>query len=91
MKLRTSHQHPCLPKEWIIFPAVQPFDVFGCLAPVFGPFRFLLDAVLMDGFLAFLYGTVEVALADFTTVLVAYGIEWKLLSKVVFISHFFFQ
>ena len=91
MKLRTSHQHPCLPKEWIVFPAVQPFNVFGCLASVLGPFRSLLDAVLVDGFLAFIDGAFEVALTDFTAVLVAHCIEWNLLGKVVLIGHFFFQ
>ena len=91
IELRTAHQHPCLPEERVVFPATQPFDVFGCLAAVFGPFRSSLDAVLMDGLLAFLDGAVEVGLADFPAVLVAHGIERNLLGIVVLVSRLFLQ
>ena len=73
-KLGAAHQHPCLPKERIIFTALQPFQVFSSLAAFLVPYRAALDAVLVNGFFAFLDGAVVVRLAQFAAVLVAYSI-----------------
>lgn len=50
---------------------MQPFQVFGCLAAFLVPYRAALDAMLVNGFLAFLDGAVVVRLAQFAAVLVA--------------------
>ena len=90
-KLGTAHQHPCLPEEWIIFTAMQPFQVFGCLAAFLVPYRAALDAMLVNGFLAFLDGAVVVRLAQFAAVLVANRIIRNHFRVIVLISVFLFE
>ena len=48
---------------------MQPFQVFGSLAAFLVPYRAALDAMLVNGFLAFLDGAVVVRLAQFAAVL----------------------
>ena len=45
----------------------------------------------LDGFLRFLDGSVEIALADFFRVLVADGVERNQLGEVVLVALFFLQ
>jgi len=63
LKLRLTHEQPGPPEEGVVFAAPQPLQVLGCLSSALIPFRASLDAVLLDGFLRFLYGAVEVAFA----------------------------
>ena len=90
-KLGAAHQHPCLPKERIIFTALQPFQVFSCLAAFLVPYRAALDAMLVNGFLAFLDGAVVVRLAQFAAVLVANRIIRNHFRVIVLISVFLFE
>ena len=90
-ELASAHQHPCLPEEWIILSAAEPLDVLGCLASVLGPLGASLDAMLVDGFLALLYGTVKLALAQLAAVLIAHGVEGNLLGVIVLVAILLFE
>ena len=91
MKLCPSHQQPCFPQEGIILPAVQPFDVFWSLPSFLIPYRALLNAMLVDGFLAFQDGSVEVGFSYFFAILVADRIQGDDLRIVVLVACLLFQ
>ena len=85
VELRTAHEHPCLPKEGVIFLSTEPFDVALGLLAALRPFGTFLDAMALDGFLGFLNGGVELTLAQLHAALVAYGVERDDFGEVVFI------
>ena len=91
VELRAAHQHPYFPEDGVVFAPVEPFDVLGGLAPVFGPLRSLADAVQLDGFLAFLDSIVEIACTQRLAVFVAYGVEGNDFSVIVFVAGLFGQ
>ena len=88
VELGASHQHPGFPHEGVVFLPVQPFYVFGRLAPVLGPLGFLLYAVQLDDFLALLDGFVEVARPQCAAALVAHGVEGYNFGIVVLVAVF---
>ena len=91
VKLRASHEHPGFPDEGVVFLAVEPFYVFGGLLPVLVPFGASLDAVALYGLFAFLYGPVEVALAEFPAVFVAHIVERQQFRVVVLVAVFLLE
>ena len=91
VELRTAHQHPRFPQKWVVFLAVEPFEVALGLAAFLCPFGSLLDAMQFDSLLTFLDGFVEVALSDFLALLVSNRIEGDDFGEVVPIAVLFFQ
>ena len=89
MKLRSPHQQPCLPKERVIFLAVKPLYVLGSLFAVPVPYGAFLDAMQLDGLLAFLYGSVKIGCTQLLASLVADRIKRYSLGVVVLIACFF--
>ena len=85
-ELRAPHQQPCLPEERVVLQAAQPLYVALRLLAVLRPFGLALDAVQLDGLLAFLYGALEVALANLLAAFVADGVERNHLGKVVLVA-----
>ena len=61
LELCLSHQQPCFPQEGVILLACQPFAVLGRLSARLFPLRLHFDAVLLDGFLHLLDGTLELS------------------------------
>ena len=86
LELRLAHQQPGSPQEGIILAAVQPFDVFLCLAAALVPYGACLDAVLLDGLGRLLDGAVEVGFAQIAALLVAYGVQGYQLGAVVAVA-----
>ena len=90
-KLRTPHQQPRLPQEWIIFPAVKPLYVFICFLPTFRPLRPPFYAVKTDCLLAFLYGAVEIGSPEVAAVSVPDGIKRQHLCEIILVAGFFLK
>ena len=86
VELRAPHEHPRLPQKRVVFAPRQPLYVLCRLAPLLGPHGPPLYAVQLDGFLAFLYSSVEIALSDFAARLVAHGVERNNLGEVVLVA-----
>ena len=90
-KLGTSHEHPSLPQEGVVFFAVEPLQVFLRLAAVLGPFGLALDAMQLYGFFGFLDGLVKLALSQLPAGFVANGIKGDNLREIILVAGFFGQ
>ena len=86
MELRASHKHPSFPQEWVVLASAQPFLVLVSLLAVLVPFGTLLYAVTLYCFLGFLYGTVEISLAQFLARLVAHDIQGNHFREIVLVA-----
>ena len=91
LELRLTQQQPRSPEEGVILPAPQPLTILGGLSAVFVPLRLHLDAMLADGLLALLDGTVVEALADLATLPFAHRVEGQHLREVVLMAFLLLQ
>ena len=85
-ELRAPHQQPRLPQKRVVFQAAQPLYVARGLLAVLRPFGPPLDAVQLDGLLAFLDSPVEVALAQLLAAFVGHGVERNDVGEVVLVA-----
>ena len=86
LELRLTQQHPGMPQEGVVLPAVQPFNVLGSLPAALVPLRTGLDAIELDDFLRLLDGSVVVSLAQFPAALVGNSIQGNQLRTVVLVA-----
>ena len=91
LELRLTQQHPGVPQEGVVLPAVQPLDVLGGLAATLVPLRTRFDAIELDDLLRLLDSPLIVGLAQIATGLVAYGIQGNEFRAVVLVAVFLLQ
>ena len=91
LELSLAQQHPCLPYEWVVLLAAEPFSVAGSLLLITLPFGLRLDAVQSYGLLALLDGTVVLAFTQLHALLVADHVKGNDFGVVVLVAFLFLQ
>ena len=86
LELSLSHQKPSLVEKRIVFLLTEPYTVLFGLALVAVPFRTLGNGVLLDCFLAFLYGSVEIGFSDADSGLIASYVHRNDVGVVVLVA-----